>query len=146
MRRCVCAKCSIKAPHCASQPTARARACDRSLLDAHAYTLTFHISIKTWLLIIAARNLSLEGLQANAQRLKSYKAKLVVFPRRGGRVQILGQDRPIVRKKPTREFVKISDDMESFKSCDKLRIERMNQHYIGARMKRAAEAEKEGKK
>ncbi|MBO1362175.1 ribosomal protein L13e, partial [Acetobacter sacchari] len=27
------------------------------------------------------RNRSLEGLQANVQRLKTYKAKLVVFPR-----------------------------------------------------------------
>ncbi|KAK2991292.1 hypothetical protein RJ640_024557 [Escallonia rubra] len=106
------------------------------------------------------RNLSLEGLQANVERLKSYKAKLVVFPRRAGRVQagessaeeletateIPGQDRPIVREKPTGEFVKITDEMKSFKACDKLRIERMNQRYICAGMKRAAEAEKEEKK
>ncbi|KAK2991286.1 hypothetical protein RJ640_024551 [Escallonia rubra] len=35
------------------------------------------------------RSRSLEGLQANVQRLKSYKSKLVVFPRRAGRFQVI---------------------------------------------------------
>jgi large subunit ribosomal protein L13e len=33
-------------------------------------------------------NRSLEGLQANAQRLKTYKAKLVIFPRRARKVKV----------------------------------------------------------
>ncbi|KAL5701062.1 hypothetical protein ACHQM5_026441 [Ranunculus cassubicifolius] len=68
------------------------------------------------------RNSSLEGLQANAQRLKTYKAKLVVFPRRVRKF-----------KKPTFELVK-------------LRVERTNEKHFGARLKRVAEAEKEEKK
>lgn len=34
------------------------------------------------------RNRSLEGLQSNVQRLKTYKAKLVVFPRRARKVKV----------------------------------------------------------
>lgn len=33
------------------------------------------------------RNKSVEGLQANVQRLKAYKARLIVFPRKGGKVK-----------------------------------------------------------
>ena len=35
------------------------------------------------------RNRSLEGLQANIQRLKTYKAKLVIFPRRAGKFKVI---------------------------------------------------------
>ena len=34
------------------------------------------------------RNHSLESLQANVQRLKTYKAKLVVFPRTARRLKV----------------------------------------------------------
>ena len=34
------------------------------------------------------KNKSLEGLQANVQRLKTYKAKLVIFPRRAPKVKV----------------------------------------------------------
>lgn len=34
------------------------------------------------------RNRSLEGLQTNVQRLKTYKAKLVIFPRRAKKVKV----------------------------------------------------------
>lgn len=44
------------------------------------------------------------------------------------------------------ELVKITDDMKSFKAYDKLRLERVNERHMGARLKRAAEAEKEDKK
>ncbi|KAK3019946.1 hypothetical protein RJ639_002993 [Escallonia herrerae] len=98
------------------------------------------------------RNRSLEGLQANVQRVKSYKAKLFVFPSQGGIFQA-GESSPeeleympILSEKPTSELVKITDEMKSFKACDKLRVERMNQRYIGAGMKGAAEAEKEENK
>lgn len=35
------------------------------------------------------KNRSLEGLQANVQRLKTYKAKLVIFPRRPGKLKVI---------------------------------------------------------
>ncbi|XP_022891773.1 60S ribosomal protein L13-1-like [Olea europaea var. sylvestris] len=106
------------------------------------------------------RNSSLEGFQTNVQRLKTYKAKLVVFPRRTRKfkagdsapeelataTQVQGPYLPIVREKPTVELVKVTDEMKSFKAYDKLRIERTNKRHVGVRAKRAAEAEKEEKK
>ncbi|KAF2319798.1 hypothetical protein GH714_019030 [Hevea brasiliensis] len=66
---------------------------------------------------------SLEALQANVQRLKTYKAKLVVFPRRACKfkagdsapeelataTQVQGQFMPIVREKPSVELVKVTE-------------------------------------
>ncbi|WJX84410.1 60S ribosomal protein L13B, variant 2 [Trifolium repens] len=76
------------------------------------------------------KNRSLEGLQANVQRLKTYKAKLVVFPRRARKVkagdstleelanatQVQGSYLPIAREKPTVELVKVTDEMKAFKA------------------------------
>ncbi|KAG6400745.1 hypothetical protein SASPL_137587 [Salvia splendens] len=106
------------------------------------------------------RNSSLEGFQKNVQRLKTFKAKLVVFPRRARKVkagdsspeelatatQVTGPFLPIVSEKPTIELVKVTEDMKSFKAYDKLRLERTNARHVGVRAKRAAEAEKEEKK
>ncbi|KAL8162490.1 hypothetical protein V2J09_013979 [Rumex salicifolius] len=106
------------------------------------------------------KNRSLESLQANVQRLKTYKAKLVVFPRRtkkfkggdsspeelGNATQVQGDYMPIELEKPAVELVKVTEEMKSFKAYDKLRLERMNKKHLGARQKKAAEAEKEDKK
>ncbi|KAL3650617.1 60S ribosomal protein L13B [Castilleja foliolosa] len=106
------------------------------------------------------RNRSLEGFQTNVQRLKTYKAKLVVFPRRVRKfkngdstpeelataTQVAGAYLPIVGEKPTVELVKVTDELKSFRAFDKLRLERTNARYVGVRAKRAAEAEKEEKK
>ncbi|KAF9599346.1 hypothetical protein IFM89_036803 [Coptis chinensis] len=106
------------------------------------------------------RNRSLEGLQANVQRLKTFKAKLVVFPRRAGKfksgdstleelataTQVTGENMPIVGDKPTVELVKPTEELKAFKAYAKLRIERVNKKHQGTRLKRAAEAEKEEKK
>ncbi|KAL7145995.1 hypothetical protein ABFS83_06G011600 [Erythranthe nasuta] len=106
------------------------------------------------------RNRSLEGFQTNVQRLKMYKAKLVVFPRRNNKfkagdstpeelataTQVSGPILPIVHEKPSVELVKVTGEMKSFKAYDKLRLERTNARHVGVRAKRAAEAEKEEKK
>lgn len=106
------------------------------------------------------KNRSLEGLQTNVQRLKTYKAKLVIFPRRAGKfkagdsaqeklataTQVTGSYMPIEREKVSAEVVKVTDEMKAFRAYAKLRVERMNQCQIGARVKKAAEAEKEEKK
>jgi len=106
------------------------------------------------------KNRSLEGLQSNVQRLKEYKAKLVIFPRRPGKfksgdsaaeelsssTQVQGEYMPITKEKPVVNLVKVTDEMKAFKAYQKLRVERTNQRHLGARLKRAAEAEKEDKK
>jgi len=53
---------------------------------------------------------------------------------------------PIVSEKPTVELVKVTDEMKAFKAYYKLCLERTNKRHLGARLKRAAEAEKEDKK
>lgn len=60
--------------------------------------------------------------------------------------QVQGDYMPITREKPTVELVKVTDEMKSFRAYAKLRLERMNKKHAGARLKRAAEAEKEDKK
>ncbi|RWR84652.1 Ribosomal protein L13e [Cinnamomum micranthum f. kanehirae] len=106
------------------------------------------------------KNRSLEGLQANVQRLKTYKAKLVIFPRRSGKfkngdssaeelasaTQVHGDYMPITREKPVVELVKVTDEMKAFKAYQKLRLEQTNKRHHGARLKKAAEAEKDEKK
>ncbi|KAF3660079.1 60S ribosomal protein L13-1 [Capsicum annuum] len=106
------------------------------------------------------RNRSLEGLQINAQRIKTYKAKIVIFPRVAKEVkagdssaeelaratQVQGPYMPVVREQPGIELLKVTDEMKSFDAYNKLRIERTNARHIGVRLKRAAEAEKEEKK
>lgn len=106
------------------------------------------------------KNRSLEGLQSNVQRLKTYKAKLVVFPRRSRVVkagdstpeelanatQVQGGYMPIAREKVAMELVKVTADMKSFKAYDKIRLERTNKRHAGVRANRATDAEKEEKK
>ncbi|KAJ8459426.1 hypothetical protein OPV22_032352 [Ensete ventricosum] len=106
------------------------------------------------------KNRSLEGLQANVQRLKTFKAKLVIFPRRACKVkagnsapeelatatQVQGPYMPIAHEKPLVELVKVTDEMKSFKAYATLGVERTNQRQVGARLRKAAEAEKEEKK
>lgn len=54
---------------------------------------------------------------------------------------------PIARgEKRSVEVVKVTEEMKEFKAYGKLRVERMNQRQLGARQKKAAEAEKEEKK
>lgn len=60
--------------------------------------------------------------------------------------QVQGPVLPIVREKPVTELVKVTDEMKSFNAYAKIRLERTNKRHLGARLKRAAEAEKEEKK
>lgn len=60
--------------------------------------------------------------------------------------QVQGCYMPVVREKPTVELVKVTDEMKSFNAYAKLRVERANKRHFGARLKKAAEAEKEDKK
>jgi large subunit ribosomal protein L13e len=60
--------------------------------------------------------------------------------------QVQGHIMPIACEKPSVELVKVTKEMKSFKAYDKLRVERTNARHVGARLKRAAEAEKEEKK
>ncbi|KAL3161285.1 60S ribosomal protein L13 [Trebouxia sp. C0009 RCD-2024] len=102
------------------------------------------------------KNRSLESLQENANRLKAYKSKLVVFPRRSKKpkqgdssaeeLQTVEQHKsrhllPIVHEKPEPGMVDIPADLkEGDRAYYKLRLERTNAKLVGVRSKRAAEA------
>lgn len=99
------------------------------------------------------RNRSLEGLQENVNRLKAYKASLVVFPRRANKpkagdssaeelktaAQFKGELMPIKKAKAGVEKVALTDAMRAEKAYATLRLERMNARMVGVRAKRAAE-------
>lgn len=100
------------------------------------------------------RNRSLESLQMNVNRLKAFKANLVVFPRRANKpkagdasaeelktaMQLKGTVMPISKTKAALEKVAVTESMRSEKAYSTLRLERMNARLTGIRAKRAAEA------
>ncbi len=107
------------------------------------------------------KNRSLEGLQENVNRLKAFKANLVVFPRRANKpkagdasaeelktaAQLKGTLMPITKAAVAVEKVAITEAMRAEKAYATLRLERMNKRMVGIRAKRAAEAaaaEKDG--
>ena len=105
-------------------------------------------------------NKSVESLQANVQRLKAYKAKLIVFPR--GRnnkpkqgdasmediqsaVQLTGPLFPIAQADKTVEFATITDDMKKFNARNTVRQAWGDARVAGQLKKRAEEKAKEKK-
>ncbi|GJP47468.1 hypothetical protein CLOM_g6653 [Closterium sp. NIES-68] len=106
------------------------------------------------------RNRSLESLQANVARLKAYKAKLVVFPRRtkkpkagdaspeelAAAVQHTGAVIPIVRPAKDVPLAAVTEELRAGKVYETLRQERTTARLAGIRKKRALEKEKEEKK
>ena len=111
------------------------------------------------------QDVSEEGLQTNVQRLEAYKSKLILFPKKAGKVKKglindstaervksaeAGQQNVTkhVFEKPARKLrekpQKITKEMEALKAFRKLRQARVNQRYKGRREKKAREqAEKE---
>lgn len=105
------------------------------------------------------KNRSLESLQANAARLKEYRSKLVLFPRRAGKPkagdasaeelatasQFTGKLLPITAAKPALEKVALTDEIKSQRAYYTLRLERTNKRRAGIRAKRATEEAAEDK-
>ncbi|EIW86785.1 ribosomal protein L13e [Coniophora puteana RWD-64-598 SS2] len=101
------------------------------------------------------RNLSEEGKQLNVERLKAYKEKLVVFPRKTGKPKkgdSTGDDLtaattratlplpdPYVHEAPR----KITDEERNFEAYKTLRVARADARYEGIRKVRAAKKEEE---
>ncbi|OQR96435.1 hypothetical protein THRCLA_07284 [Thraustotheca clavata] len=99
-------------------------------------------------------NKSVESLQANVQRLKTYKSKLVVFPRKRASkpkhgdstleetknaVQHTGAILPIARVSKDIATAKITDDMKKTSVVNTLRLARADARLVGLRKKKAAE-------
>jgi len=106
------------------------------------------------------KNRCLESLQVNVAHLNTYRVKLVVFPRRSRKskvgdssledlasvTQVLGSVLPIVKPRPTVEFIPVTDELKAAKGYQKLHLERMNALFVGIHKKKAEATEKEDKK
>ncbi|KIJ68519.1 hypothetical protein HYDPIDRAFT_146733, partial [Hydnomerulius pinastri MD-312] len=96
------------------------------------------------------RNLSEEGKALNVERLKAYKAKLIVFPRNASKPKKGDSTGDDLKAETTRTappipnaYVheaprKITDDERSFAAYKTLRVARADARYAGARKQRAA--------
>ncbi|KAL1007243.1 hypothetical protein UPYG_G00083920 [Umbra pygmaea] len=101
------------------------------------------------------RNKSTESLQINVQRLKEYRSKLILFPRKASAprkgdsteeelkmaTQLSGPVMPIKNVHKREKARVISDDEKKFKAFASLRMARANARLFGIRAKRAKEAE-----
>jgi len=105
---------------------------------------------------------SKEQLDMNVARLNSYKSKLIVFPRRDGKlkkglladatkeqlesaaakVQVKGKTMPLPKKEQVVEYAKIEKKDQDAKVYRQLRALRTNARYNGRRIKRAEDAKK----
>lgn len=106
------------------------------------------------------KNRCLESLEVNVAHLNTYREKLVVLSR-GSRnsklgdsspedlasvTQVLGSVLPIVKPRPTVEFIPVTDELKAAKGYQKLCLERMNARFVGIHKKKAEATEKEDKK
>merc|ERR1712058_57269 len=101
------------------------------------------------------RNKSVESLQLNAQRLKEYKSKLILFPisakkpRKGDStpeelskaVQLAGAVMPIKPVVKRARAVEVTDDLKNFQAFQTIRQARAYKRLHGIRAKKAADAE-----
>ncbi|XP_078256978.1 large ribosomal subunit protein eL13 [Rhinoraja longicauda] len=100
------------------------------------------------------RNKSTESIQCNVQRLKEYRSKLIIFPRKASApkkgdstpeeikvaTQLLGSVMPIKNVYKKEKARVISEDEKNFKAFASLRMARANARLFGMRAKRAKEA------
>jgi large subunit ribosomal protein L13e len=102
------------------------------------------------------RNKSVESLQINAQRLKEYQSKLILFPIKASKPrkgdaseedmkkasQLEGQVMP-VQGKPVKRIraMEVTDDLKNFKAFNAIRQSRAVARLWGIRAKKAKEAE-----
>merc|ERR1739845_156753 len=101
------------------------------------------------------RNKSVESLQLNAQRLKEYKSKLILFPlnskkpRKGDStpeelskaVQLAGEVMPIKPVVKRARAMELTEDLKKLQTCQTISQARSFKRLHGIRAKRAADAE-----
>jgi len=101
------------------------------------------------------RNLSEEGKKVNVERLKTYKARLIVFPRKAGKPKkgdLSAEDLkaettraplPLPSLDPSEAPRKITTEEREFEAYKTLRTARANKRHEGARKMRAQKKEEE---
>ncbi len=114
-----------------------------------------------WISVIFLLTHQIESLQVNTERLKAYKARLIVFPRKSSKkvkkgdsaqaetsvaTQLKGDLFPVSVPKPKVERVKITEEMKKFMPRQAIGQARLNERMIGIREKRKKDAENKDKK
>merc|ERR1712033_141702 len=103
------------------------------------------------------KNRGTESLQANVQRLKEYKSKLIIFPKKASAPkagdsdpselavpsQLQGKIMPIIVSKPANKARLITDEEKKISVFKAMRIERANRRLAGIRARRKKDAESE---
>ncbi|KAG5642456.1 hypothetical protein DXG03_002766 [Asterophora parasitica] len=101
------------------------------------------------------RNLSEEGKKVNVERLKAYKARLIVFPRKAGKPKQGDSSAEDLKAETTRAAIplpaaavaeaprKITAEEREFQAFRTLRVARANARHEGARKVRAQKKEEE---
>eukprot|EP01041_Mallomonas_annulata_P009709 gene9709-20188_t len=101
-------------------------------------------------------NKSVESLQANVLRLKEYKARLIVFPRKASRTkkgdsskeeianaqQLKGAIIPLPKPAAVGTLVPLTEEMKSFKAYAALRAARTEASLVGIRLKKSKGGDK----
>ncbi|WP_187788045.1 60S ribosomal protein L13, partial [Salmonella sp. S146_54837] len=96
------------------------------------------------------RNVSVEGLQANVQRLKEYKSRLILFPRKPGKpkdgdskeaelklaTQLSGKVMPIKQVKKTEKARAVTEEEKKTSVFNDMRMARANKRLFGIRKKK----------
>ena len=102
-------------------------------------------------------NKSVESMDLNVARLKEYKSRLIVFPRRNNKVKkgdatkseiaAAKLDQSDVNTMPkaadTVTFTEITDELKGFKAYSSLRAARNDARLVGIRAKKAKEGKEE---
>lgn len=105
------------------------------------------------------KNKSLESFQANVQRLKEYRSKLILFPRKASKprkgdsdaeacklaAQMKGEVMPIRQPVTRLEARAITDDEKKYSVYEAMRVARADAKLIGIREKRAKQKEEDAK-
>ncbi|XP_074604383.1 ribosomal protein L13 [Brevipalpus obovatus] len=100
------------------------------------------------------KNKSVESMQRNVKRLKSYRGKLILFPRKGRKpckgeaskeeikmaVKVKGPIMPIKKKTLRPTIRKPSEKEKKFKAYQVVRMARAKERLVGVRAKKAKEA------
>merc|ERR1711902_162966 len=114
----------------------------------YAQTIGIAVDHRRW-------NKSVESLQLNAQRLKEYKSKLILFPisakkpRKGDStpeelskaVQLAGAVMPVKPVVKRARAMAVTDELKNFQAFQTIRQARSFKKLAGIRAKRAADAE-----
>lgn len=113
----------------------------------YAYARTVGIAVDQ-----RRRNKSVESVQVNAQRLKEYKQRLVLFPRKEGEKQQaekfatdMSNVMPIKQSSVKPKARVITEDEKKFNAYVFLRKARADARMVGIRAKRAAQKAEEAK-